>query len=231
MEVIIQICNLCEHFVCVQLLLSCLHLCVDLTCNTAILLQVKHILLLHLNSKFHAMPFQIPSLLTLPSYTLIRTVDPSTSGVLCQKSRPVQPFPSHSLFFPLWTLPAGSASVFIVSLKKVRSHWSLYFLATSWQKFQASNIFQGKPRWCNIICLQRAALQSYYKADSPAQTQRNVHMHTYIHALTPSAFMVAIGVQQHCDGHSNIFGATSDQHILSHCLNTCTNTFFRGKYF
>lgn len=42
--------------------------------------------------------------------------------------------------------------------------------------------------------------------------------------------MVAISVQQHCDGHSNIFGATSDQHILSHCLNTYTKTFFMGKF-
>lgn len=43
--------------------------------------------------------------------------------------------------------------------------------------------------------------------------------------------MVTIGVQQHCDGHSDIFGATRNQHVLPHCVNTCTNTFSGGNIF
>ena len=56
----------------------------------------------------------------------------------------------------------------------------------------------------------------------------NIYLHTDTHTLTPRAFMVTISVQQHRNGHSHIFGATSNQHILSNCFNTCTNTFFRG---
>lgn len=63
------------------------------------------------------------------------------------------------------------------------------------------------------------------------ETHTFIHSHTQTHTLTPRAFMVAISVQQHCDGHSNIFGATGNQHILSHCLNTCTNTYFKSKCF
>lgn len=42
---------------------------------------------------FYAFPNPLPS-----SYTLIRTVDPSANSAQCQKSCPVRPFPSHSLF-------------------------------------------------------------------------------------------------------------------------------------
>lgn len=154
----------CEYLTCIQLPRSCLNLCVNLTCSVLLhIWQVRHTLLIHLISKF-AFPNPLPS-----SYTLIRTVDPSANSMQCQRSWLVQPFPSHSQFFlsPPWTLPAGLASAFIVSLKR----WEV----TCWSNLSAPNSRK----------VQDGAISyAYNKQHSncimlPGRLHRHTHMHTY----------------------------------------------------
>ncbi len=58
--------NLSKYLVCIQLLLRCLKLCIDLTCYTTILWTDQTYLVASATSKFRATPFQIPSLLPTP---------------------------------------------------------------------------------------------------------------------------------------------------------------------